>query len=657
LRAFYTKITILLIVLYKSTAAVEIQTKDYIIKGQQFTIEKNKIFANSDFTIQAENFDFQCQANSGSIEDSLLNLDQANINWHRTKILAEKIQIKKDQYYSGEKITATFCKECDKKNKPPLWQIRADKFYTNLLQEEEIQFKDVYIDILGREIFKLPTLKVPSFWTKGRSGFLLPKVKYGMASGFEITTPFYFIISKNLDLVFAPKISRKPIYDLEIRNKFSTGGYQISILTGKPHLENLTNDKLWPSLIKGSGNFFSTYHYHCSNFNRGHQLGFRGEIALGDKAVFLQDDQFNPYQAMIGEAYYSKITDQSLLEVKFLQIEDKNNRHKQLVIPQIDFTYLKPLVNKKTTLIQTITTNNFYDLEFNLPKLNLLIENKLLIKDIISGHHLIYQPKVITFLDNNKKILDPRLTIEWSYNKLDYVIPQASLNLASHGSYLSKNLDEEQIYTINNPFNANSKWSLFTKNLKSLHLKSKAYFDYGITLYNSNLNSLSLIKRDYFDPNYKNYYLQTKSDSYALQFNIDEKNLLIRNKSWFTNDLKLSNNELYFRKAFSRFQAGFNYFFFDKEINLLNQKMENHLMKTKLQYKITDNITFTFKNSFLFNDENRINLINYKYNKFELKFQNDCAEIALAIKQFLTKKKEEQPEALYQIYFKIPQIT
>jgi hypothetical protein len=650
------RLVILLLTLKSATtSAQELTNKNqYTIRSKEILITKERIILQSGVELNDEKIGANYQADQGIISDNKFFLEKVALKLKNAQIKAKIIGGEKNKFYFGEKITASLCNTCDKgKYHTPLWQIRAEKLYTNLHEQGDIQLKDVYIDIFNKQIIKLPWLSVPALWTKGKTGFLLPKVQYTATSGLELSLPFYWMPYQNFDLIIQPKISTKPIYNLIARHKFLTGGYNIAIITGKPLFVGEKQNSIWSTIFKGNSNFFTADNVNNSSYTRGFELGARGAIAFGNQALLLEEETFNPYKAMIAEFYYTKVSNQSLIEGKFLQLQDRLNNKKQIILPKLDIINLNKIFNDRVTFLQSLSIEQLSDDSLNVKPLDLLLENKLLITNNFLGHQILYQPKLVTFLNAKEKIFDPRLTIEWQYKNFDKIIPQISVNLASKDNFY-----QEAIYTVNNPFKAQPHQSLFTQNLRSIHITSKAYLDYGATIYTNTFSSLSLLRRDYLDKNRRQDMrpMQSKSDNYALQWNIVDKNLLIQNKSWFTNDLKLSNNELYFRKAFQRFKAGFNYFFFDKELHFINQKMENHLIRTQLQYQITDQVSFSFKNSFLMNDENNLDFIKYRYNKFELKFKNDCAEIALAVKQFISNNKANSAESVYQIHFKIPQL-
>ncbi len=629
--------------------------KQYTIHDKEIFVTKEQSILQPEIALNDDNIGVNYKADQGSFSKNKFLLEKVALKLQNAQIKAKIIGGEKDRFYFGEKITASLCKTCYKgKYYPPLWQIRAEKFYTNLDEQGDIQLKDVYIDVFNKQIIKLPWLSVPALWTKGKTGFLLPKVQYTATSGLELSLPFYWMPYQNFDLIIQPKISKKPTYTLTARHKFLTGGYDIAIITGKSLFLGDKISTVWPTILKGNSNFFTTYSLDNASYTRGSELGSRGAIAFGNKALLLEDETFNPYKAMIAEFYYTKVSNNSLIECKFVELQDRLNNKKQIILPKLDIVNLHKIFNDRATLLQSLSITQLYDDSVGEAPLDLLLENKVLIKDNFAGHKILYQPKLVTFFNAKEKIFDPRLTVEWQYKNFDKIIPQISVNLASKDNFY-----QEAIYTVNNPFKALPHQSLFTQNLRSIHIPSKAYLDYGAIIYTNNFSSLSLLRRDYLDKNIQQdrRVVQSKSDNYALEWNILDKNLFIQNKSWFTNDLKLSNNALYFRKAFQRFKAGFNYFFFDKELHFINQKMENHLIRTKLQYQITDQVSFSVKNSFLMNDENNLDFIKYRYNKFELKFKNDCAEIALAVKQFMSNNQANSAESVYQIHFKIPQLS
>jgi LPS-assembly protein len=117
------------------------------------------------------------------------------------------------------------CELCkDKPDRPPLWQLRANKVVHNQ-DTHDIQYYNAFLDIFGFPILYTPYLSHPDPTVKQRTGLLAPV--YGNSSdlGFIFGLPYYVAIDQSTDLLLRPIVTQNqgPVFATEFREKFTHG--------------------------------------------------------------------------------------------------------------------------------------------------------------------------------------------------------------------------------------------------------------------------------------------------------------------------------------------------------------------------------------------------------------------------------------------------
>ncbi|MDI7861081.1 LPS-assembly protein LptD [Rhizobiaceae bacterium n13] len=94
----------------------------------------------------------------------------------------------------------TACLPCaENPDKPPLWQIRAERVVQNG-QTQTIRLEKARFELFGHSIATLPVLEMPDHTVKRKSGFLFPTMKVADNLGFGLSIPYYYVINKSADL-------------------------------------------------------------------------------------------------------------------------------------------------------------------------------------------------------------------------------------------------------------------------------------------------------------------------------------------------------------------------------------------------------------------------------------------------------------------------
>ncbi|MFQ3623576.1 MAG: LPS assembly protein LptD [Acetobacteraceae bacterium] len=117
------------------------------------------------------------------------------------------------------------CEACPRDpQRPPLWQIRADRVIHDE-QEKTVEYFDATMQIAG-----VPVVYVPYFWhadpsVRRKSGFLFPQFGQSSYLGTFFRQPYYWVISPSADATIAPMITSERGLALygEYRRRFNSG--------------------------------------------------------------------------------------------------------------------------------------------------------------------------------------------------------------------------------------------------------------------------------------------------------------------------------------------------------------------------------------------------------------------------------------------------
>ncbi|RST71947.1 LPS-assembly protein LptD [Candidatus Aquarickettsia rohweri] len=196
-------------------------------------------------------------------------------------------------------IIFSTCKICNNNLIPnkPLWQISAKKAIVNT-KEKNVKFKNSKIELFGTPIFYLPYLSIPTPNSPRKSGFLTPKLKNSNILGLQLSIPYYFNISPQMDITYTPTVSNKSntLNSFNIRYLTQYGPYEIN--------GNLINDNKICQVDANKQNKLKGFLNSIGNFN------FKNNYFLEYQLQRLFDED-----KTITKKY--KITDDDVLTSKF----------------------------------------------------------------------------------------------------------------------------------------------------------------------------------------------------------------------------------------------------------------------------------------------------------------------------------------------------
>ena len=124
----------------------------------------------------------------------------------------------------GDKFKTNFEKgvftSCKKTDKCPPWKITADKIKHDKVKKQVI-YKNAWLEVYDFPVFYFPKFFHPDPSVKRQSGFLSPEFGSSQNLGDSIYTPYFYVISKDKDITFKPRIygDKKFLLQNEYRQK------------------------------------------------------------------------------------------------------------------------------------------------------------------------------------------------------------------------------------------------------------------------------------------------------------------------------------------------------------------------------------------------------------------------------------------------------
>jgi LPS-assembly protein len=161
-----------------------------------------------------------------------------------------------------DRAAYTPCAVVDEKGCPkdPVWKITALRVVHDP-SRNRISYKGARLELFGLPILALPGLSHPAD-NRGGTGFLVPDVRYSQNNGFEVSSPYYFLLGRNRDLTVTPHFYTGTLPAVEAKYRVLTGkgAYQIGgfVTYGSrisTSLPGNTAQRSFRGYFEGSGKF------------------------------------------------------------------------------------------------------------------------------------------------------------------------------------------------------------------------------------------------------------------------------------------------------------------------------------------------------------------------------------------------------------------
>ena len=187
---------------------------------------------------------------------------------HKGLLSSDFAQMVDKNTFIVQNLVFSTCKVCKDNFIPntPLWQIRAKKATLNQ-KKTKVEFRKSKIELFGVPIFYFPYFSIPTPNSPRKSGFLVPKFKNSNVLGLQVSIPYYFNITPQMDLTYTPTISNKSnlLNSINMRYLTKYGEYEINgdLINDK---EEINKKNIFKGYINSKGDF---------KFNNNYFLNYR----------------------------------------------------------------------------------------------------------------------------------------------------------------------------------------------------------------------------------------------------------------------------------------------------------------------------------------------------------------------------------------------
>jgi LPS-assembly protein len=149
----------------------------------------------------------------------------------KTRFAAARAERSNGEVTTFEHGVYTACEPCkDHPEKPPLWQINAQKIVMNH-KTKTVYFKEASFEFMGVPLAYVPYFSTADPSVKRKSGFLVPNFSYSQARGWGLTAPYFLALAPNYDLTLTPTYFTNQGFmgDIGWRHRLSNGQYTIEV--------------------------------------------------------------------------------------------------------------------------------------------------------------------------------------------------------------------------------------------------------------------------------------------------------------------------------------------------------------------------------------------------------------------------------------------
>ena len=223
---------------YEEESGLYTVSEEVVIKWKDVTLEADQvIYDTKQDLLEAEGNVILKEGDDILLSESLIYERQAD----RAVVGKGELFIKKENYhFSGDKIeklggkkyhiTRSRFTTCDCGERRPSWEFAAED--VKLTLGGYVRARNVLFYVKGVPIFYLPYGIFP-VKTERQSGFLLPEMAYSRRDGFELSQPYFWAITRNMDSTFyldylsergvGPALEYRYILSRKSRGRFYSG--------------------------------------------------------------------------------------------------------------------------------------------------------------------------------------------------------------------------------------------------------------------------------------------------------------------------------------------------------------------------------------------------------------------------------------------------
>jgi LPS-assembly protein len=227
-----------------------------------------------------------------------------------TRFSAPRAERSEGETTTFTKGTYTACEACKKDpSRPPLWQVKAARIIHNN-SEQMIYYEDATLEFFGVPLAYVPYFSTPDPTVRRKTGLLTPRYSYSSATGFGLSTPFFWALAPDYDLTLTPTFLTKQgvLGQAEWRQRFLSGSYNIraagifqqdeTVFLESPHGPR---DRDFRGSIETSGRFDINRYWHWG-----------WDIALVTDKWFL--DNYNVRSESLTNTFFKESTSTAFLQ-------------------------------------------------------------------------------------------------------------------------------------------------------------------------------------------------------------------------------------------------------------------------------------------------------------------------------------------------------
>ncbi len=210
----------------------------------------------------------------------------------------------------------TACKNCETKSGGPLWELVSDQT-THDQPARDLIHVNPRLKIGGVTVAGLPYLRHPDPSVKRRTGWLVPKAKFGREFGAGVETPYFWAIAPDKDITFRPfwTAYQGPLADVEYRQRTATGMFKVQGMGIYELSPGRTSEgDRWRGALKTKGDFV---------INPQWNWGWNGTL-VSDR-TFLDDYELDGRSIAQNEVYIKGLWDRNYVSAQALNFSALSN--------------------------------------------------------------------------------------------------------------------------------------------------------------------------------------------------------------------------------------------------------------------------------------------------------------------------------------------
>lgn len=158
----------------------------------------------------------------------------------RSRISAKKTDLNLNKSSKAEKVIFSSCENCKyDPSRPLVWEIKADEVEYDH-DNEVINYKNAFMEILGVPVIFFPRFSHPSPKLERKTGFLMPHFMFSKKLGFVAIPSYIFALSRSSEFILKAAFASK-------KDRIFFGEYNRKLWNGDIHIAGSLTDYVDPA--------------------------------------------------------------------------------------------------------------------------------------------------------------------------------------------------------------------------------------------------------------------------------------------------------------------------------------------------------------------------------------------------------------------------